>query len=101
MNHAIFIVKITGSPIYILYEEKKEYENIEIEVQFASPRQKSSKNKLQLFLWGECQKDFIKYYDKNVEKYFIVEGIITLKGYDNVENEAKIIAKKIYPLIVA
>nr|QWK42196.1 hypothetical protein [Pseudochorda nagaii] len=97
MNNAIFVVKITESPVYIIH---RDCQNIEIDVQFASPRQKNSKNKLKLFLWGDCQKDFLRYYKEDEEKYFIIEGNLTLKGYQDSENEVKIIAKKIHPVML-
>ena len=31
----------------------------------------------------------------------IIEGILTLKGYKNGENEPKVIVKKLYPFLLA
>ncbi len=96
MNHAIFVVRIKGNPTHLIY---KEYECTEIKVQFPVVRQKDSKSELTLLIWGEYRNDFLKYY--KVQDHLIIEGILTSKGYKNGENEAKVIAKKIYPFLLA
>lgn len=95
MNHAIFVIKVREKPIYFKY---KEYEAIEIKVQFPVLRQKDSRSELTLILWGDYRNDFLRYY--KVQDYLIIEGTLTFKGYKNGENEAKIIVKKIYPFLL-
>nr|YP_011005681.1 hypothetical protein V2479_pgp011 [Cutleria multifida]WAM62685.1 hypothetical protein [Cutleria multifida] len=95
MNHALFVVKVIKNPIHLIY---KELETIEIKVEFPAPRQKNSKNQLTLLLWGSYREDFLKYY--KVQDYLIVEGILTLKGYQNEDNEVKVIVKRLYPFLL-
>lgn len=96
MNHGIFVIKVLEKPIHLVY---KEYEAIEIKVQFPVIRQKDSRSELTLIIWGDYRKDFLKYY--KVQDYLIVEGTLTFKGDKNVENEAKVIVKRIYPFLLA
>lgn len=95
MNHAIFVVKVTGEPVHLVY---KEYETIEIKVQFPILRKKDSRGELTLLLWGDYRNDFLKYY--KVQDHLIIEGTLTLKGYKNGENEAKVIVKRLYPFLL-
>ena len=95
MNHAIFVIKVLGEPIHFIY---KEYEAIEIKVQFPILRQKNSRSELTLLLWGDYRNDFLRYY--KVQDYLIIQGTLTFKGYKNGENEPKIIIKKIYPFLL-
>lgn len=96
MNHAIFIVKIIGNPTHLIY---KEYETLEIKVQFPVVRQKDSRSELTLLIWGDSRNDFLNYY--SIQDHLIIEGILTSKGYKNGENEAKVIVKKMYPFLLA
>ena len=98
MNHGIFVIKVLEEPAQLIY---KEYEAIQIKVQFPIVRQKDSRSELTLIIWGDYRKDFLRYY--KVKDYLIVEGTLTFKGYKNVENEniAKVIVKKIYPFLLA
>lgn len=96
MNHAIFVIKVLEKPTHLIY---KEYETIEIKVQFPILRQKNSSSELTLLLWGDYRKDFLRYY--KTQDYLIIEGTLTFKGYKNEENEPKIIVKKIYPFLLA
>ena len=95
MNHAIFVIKVLEKPIHFIY---KEYEAIEIKVQFPILRQKNSRSELTLLLWGDYRNDFLRYY--KVQDYLIIEGTFTFKGYKNGENEPKIIVKRIYPFLL-
>ena len=95
MNHSIFVVKVIGEPVHLVY---KEYETIEIKVQFPVIRQKDSRGELTLLLWGDSRNDFLKYY--KIQDHLIIECILTLKGYKNGENEAKVIIKKLYPFLL-
>ena len=95
MNHAIFVVKVTNEPVHLIY---KECQTIEIKVQFPVFRQKNSKKELTIMLWGNYREDFLKYY--KINDYLVIEGILTLKGYKNDENEAKVIVKKLYPFLL-
>lgn len=97
MNHAIFIIKVLDKhePIHFIY---KEYEAVEIKVQFPVSRYKDSRSELTLILWGEDRKDFLKCY--KVQKYLVIKGTLTFKGYKNGENEVKIITKRIYPFLL-
>lgn len=95
MNHAIFVIRVIGSPIHFIY---KEDEAIEIKVEFPAFRQKNCSSELTLVLWGDYQNDFLRYY--KAQDYLIIEGTVTFKGYINGENEAKIIAKRIYPFLL-
>ena len=76
----------------------KEYESIEIKVQFPVLRQKDSRGELTLLLWGDYRNDFLKYY--KVQDHLIIEGTLTLKGYKNGENEIKVIVKRLYPFLL-
>ena len=95
MNHAIFVVKAIGEPVHLVY---KGYETIEIKVQFPVLRQKDYMGGLTLLLWGDYRNDFLKYY--KVQDYLIIEGAVTLKGYENGENETKVIVKRLYPFLL-
>ena len=96
MNHAVFVVKVVEKHVDLSY---KEYQAIQIKVQFPVLRQKDSRSELTLLLWGNYRNDFIKYY--KVQDYLIVQGTLTLKGYKNGENEPKVIVKRIYPFLLA
>lgn len=96
MNDGIFVIKVLKEPTNLVY---KEYEAIEIKVQFPVLRQKDSRSELTLLIWGDYRKDFLRYY--KVQDYLIVEGTVTFKGYKNAENEAKVIVKKVYPFFLA
>lgn len=91
MNHAFFIVKVVKSPIHLMY---KEYETVEIKVEFPILRQKNSKNEIVLLLWGEHRTDFLKYY--KIQDYLLIEGIITLKS----NSEIKVTVKRLYPFLL-
>ena len=95
MNHALFVVKVIKDPVHLIY---KEFQAIEIKVEFAVRRQKNSRNELTVLLWGGYREDFLKYY--KVQDYLIIEGIITVKGYKNEENEVKLIVKRLYPFLL-
>nr|YP_011005404.1 hypothetical protein V2475_pgp012 [Chorda asiatica]QWK43191.1 hypothetical protein [Chorda asiatica]WAM62267.1 hypothetical protein [Chorda asiatica] len=95
MNHAILVVKVISNPVYLTY---KEYQVIEIKVEFPVSRQKNSGKELTLLLWSDHQGDFVKYY--KVQDYLIIEGTLILKGYKTIENKAKIIVKRIYPFLL-
>nr|YP_009694354.1 hypothetical protein Scana_127 [Hapterophycus canaliculatus]AXU40771.1 hypothetical protein Scana_127 [Hapterophycus canaliculatus] len=95
MNNSVFVVKVVDKPVHLNY---KEHETIEIKVQFPVVRQKDSRSELTLLLWGDYRNDFLKYY--KVQDYLIIEGILTLKGYKNRENEPKVIVKRIYPFLL-
>lgn len=96
MNEAVFVVKVIDKAIHLNYNE---YEAIQIKVQFPVLRQKDSRSELTLLLWGDYRNDFLKYY--KVQDYLIIQGILTLKGYKNGENEPKVIVKRIYPFLLA
>ena len=91
MNHAFFIVKVVKSPIHLMY---KEYETVEIKVEFPILRQKNSKNEIVLLLWGEHRTDFLKYY--KIQDYLLIEGIITLKS----NSEIKVTVKRLYTFLL-
>ena len=92
MNHAFFIVKVVKPPIHLMF---KDYETIEIKVEFPTSRQKNSKNEIILLLWGNHREDFLKYY--KVQDYLLIEGIVTL----NVNNKKiKVTVKKLYPFLL-
>nr|YP_009327092.1 hypothetical protein [Pleurocladia lacustris]ANS57620.1 hypothetical protein [Pleurocladia lacustris]ANS57764.1 hypothetical protein [Pleurocladia lacustris] len=95
MNHTIFVVRVVDDPVHLIY---KEHETIQIKVRFPVLRQKDSKSELILLLWGDYRNDFLKYY--KVQDYLIIEGTLTLKGYKNMENEPKVIVKRIYPFLL-
>ena len=95
MNHGIFVVKVVDKPVHLNY---KEYETIEIKVQFPILRQKDSRSELTLLIWGDYRNDFLKYY--KVQDYLIIQGTLTLKGYENGENKPKVIVKRIYPFLL-
>nr|QWK42339.1 hypothetical protein [Postelsia palmaeformis] len=95
MNHGIFVVKVIGKPVQLIY---KECQSMEIKVKFPARRQKNSINELTLLLWGDYKGDFVKYY--KTQGYLIIEGTITSKGYADEENEVKIIVKKLYPFLL-
>nr|YP_009330448.1 Ycf41 [Coccophora langsdorfii]ANS72220.1 Ycf41 [Coccophora langsdorfii] len=94
MNHAFFIVKVVKSPIHLMF---KDYETIEIKVEFPTSRQKNSKNEILLLLWGDHRDDFLKYY--KVQDYLLIEGIITLNA-TNTNKEVKVTVKKLYPFLL-
>ena len=96
MNHGIFVIKVLEEPKHLVY---KEYEAIEIKVQFPVVRQKDSRSELTLLIWDDYRKDFLSYY--KVQDYLIVEGTLTFKGYKNIENEAKLIVRRTYPFLLA
>lgn len=95
MNHAIFVVRVIGKPVHLIYNE---HESIEIRVQFPALRQKDFRSELTLLLWGDYRNDFLKYY--KVQDHLIIEGTLTLKGYKNSENEVKLIVKRMYPFLL-
>lgn len=92
MNDSVFVVKVVEKLVDLNY---KEYEATQVKVQFPVLRQKDDRSELTLILWGDYRNDFMKYY--KVKDYLIIQGILTLKGYKNGENEPKVIARKIYP----
>nr|YP_010317794.1 hypothetical protein Ycf41 [Silvetia siliquosa]UNH90231.1 hypothetical protein Ycf41 [Silvetia siliquosa] len=94
MNHAFFIVKVIKNPVHLM---SKEYETVEIKVEFPVSRQKNSKNEIILLLWGDHRTDFLKYY--KVQDYLLIEGIITLANASN-NNQVKITVKRLYPFLL-
>nr|YP_011006665.1 hypothetical protein V2488_pgp011 [Halosiphon tomentosus]WAM63810.1 hypothetical protein [Halosiphon tomentosus] len=95
MNHAFFVVKIIGNPVHLIHNE---CQSIEIKVKVSTPRKKSSRKELTLVLWGDSFLSFLKYY--KIQDYLIIEGIVTLKGYINEDNEVKVIVKRLYPFLL-
>nr|YP_010185312.1 hypothetical protein Ycf41 [Ishige okamurae]QVJ99656.1 hypothetical protein Ycf41 [Ishige okamurae]WAM64092.1 hypothetical protein [Ishige okamurae] len=91
MNHGIFIIKVIRNPTHLVYCEQ---DIIEAEVQFATPKQKNSRNEFKLILWGGHKEDFLRYY--RVQDYLLIEGIIIITDNDTV----KITVKRLYPFII-
>lgn len=95
MNHATFVVKVIKNPVHLIYNDNQ---TIEIKVQFSVPQTNTSKNELTLILWGDYRDNFLKYY--KVQDYLIIEGIVTLKGYQDGGNEVRVIVKRLYPFLL-
>lgn len=95
MNHGIFIVKIIENPIDLSYNQNPV---LKIQVQFAKIGRKNSKSQINLLLWGGFREDFINYY--KIQDYLLIEGIITSKGYNDHQDEVKLIAKRVYPFLL-
>jgi len=95
MNQGIFIVKIIEKAINLTYSNELV---LKIPIQFAQIRSKTSKQPLNLILWGTFREDFLKYY--KIKDYLLIEGIVTSSNYQNQGDEINLIAKRVYPFLL-